>query len=600
MAGAAATYRQDPDSVVVAAKKEYDALLGQRSWWDAMYRDLSDYFQPWRTRWLATDANKPKRNSKNARNRALLAVRVLRAGMMSGLMPQATPWFGLTTGDPDLAKFRTVKPYLWDVRNITFEAFAKTNVYDAAHESFGDDGVFGTSSLSLEEDDRDKMRAYVDPVGSFVAQNSARLEVDTWYGRTTMTVLQLAKKFGLKNCSDAVNNLWDAGNYHERIEVVHGIRPNDRRDYGRVLNFPDGRKYATRDNMAYKSCWFEKDGSDRDKYLMESGYNRFPPKINRWEKTGEDAYGRPPAIDCLGAAKGLQKFEDRRLQALDKLLTPPMNAPIALRDQGGVTQLPGETNYYDSAGPNMKVEPAYLVDPRMFTEARDELHDIEDQIDEALFYDLFLLIAKDERSGVTAEEIRAKKEERLLQVGPTIQRTQREKLAPLVEDAIEILDARGDLPPRPRELLGVKLTIEFLAPLAAAQRAVQTESLERTMAFATNVSKFIPNVLDNVDADEAFLEYAKSINAPPKIVRDADAVKRIRADREAADQAQKAAEMAKPAKDAMTAAKMAAETVPQPGNVGERLAQALPVPPPSAPASAVLPPGLSAVPGNAA
>jgi len=569
------------------ARQEYAALLDERAWWDAWFRDLSDYFQVRRSRFLASDANKPKRNSKNARNRALMAVRVARAGLMGGLMPQARPWFGLITPDPDLSKFRSVKPYLYDVQQIMFETFARTNIYDAAHESFGDDVVFGVSSLYVEDDDRDLIRGYVDPVGSFVVQNSARLEVDTWYKRTTLTVRQMVTRFGLSNCSEVVQSAWERNNYHQKFAVVHGVTPRSDREYG----------YRDAGQMPYASCWYEEAGN-QDSYLLESGYNEFPVMVSRWEKTGEDAYGSPPAADALGAAMGLQKFEDRRLQALDKLVNPPTNAPRELRDMGGVTMLPGETNYYEG-GPHNKVEPAILIDPRVFVEARNEIKDIEDQIDEALFYDLFLMIAKDDRSGITAEEIRAKKEERLLQVGPTIQRLQREKLSPLLHRSIAILERRGELPPKPPELENVPLSFEFLAPLAVAQRAVSTEALERSMAFGTNLSKFIPTVLDNIDADEAYTEYVKSIGAPPKTLRAKEDVAKLREDRAKADQMQQMAEAAKPLKDAATAVKIGAETQPVPGNPLERLAAQIPQPPASAPPSSVLPPGLSAVPGNA-
>jgi hypothetical protein len=213
-----------------------------------------------------------------------------------------------------------------------------------------------------------------------------------------------------------------------------------------------------------------------------------------------------------------------------------------------------------------------------------------------MFVDLFLLIANDTRSGITAEEIRAKKEERLLQVGPTIQRIMREKLKPLIDRSFAIMLRRGEFPPPPPELSGVNLGVEFLAPLAAAQRAVATDSLERTMAFAVNSSKFFPSILDNIDDDAAIREYAKAVGTPPKILRDPKFVKQIREDRHKQDQVQQMAEMAKPAKDAMTAAKVASEATPQPGSVLANLAAN--APPPTAPPSSVLPPNLSVVGGR--
>lgn len=558
-------------------RQEYAALLTERSWWDAWYRDLSDYFQPRRSRFLSSDANKPKRNSKNARNRALLAVRVARAGLMGGLVPRTRPWFGLTVADPDLAEFGPVKDWLYRQQHRMFERMARTNLYDGFHESFGDDVTFGISSLNIEDDDLDLVRSYVAPIGSFVVANNERLEVDTWFHRTTMTVKNLVAKFGIDKVSDAVKNMYTARNLHAAIEVIHAVKPRlDRAPgYGAM-------------SMPYRSCWFETGGMSvgqnggyvaggtEDKYLRESGYREFPIMCSRWDKTGEDAYGIPPAADCLGAAMGLQKFEKARLQMLDMTVRPPMRAPTDLQSAGGVLTLPGQTTYADPSGPHAKVEPAIIVDPRVFIEARDELHDIESQIEAAMMVDLFLLIANEERSGITAEEIRAKKEERLLQVGPTIQRMEREKLKPAVDRIFAIMLRRGEIEPPPPELSGMNLGVEFIGPLSAAQRMVATDPIERTARFVLEMAPVIPSISDGYDEDVALAEYAKAVGGPPHLIRAPEKIAAIRADRAKQQQAAQLAALAKPAKDAAVAMQVGAETLPVPGNPLEKMAAAMP------------------------
>ncbi len=550
-------------SPVSESRSENAALLSDRSWFDAWYRDLSDYFQPSRSRFLSSDANKPKRNSKNARNRAILAVRVARAGLMGGLTPRARPWFGLTTEDPDLAEHPPVRDWLYRQQLRMFRQIAKTNLYDGCHETYGDDVTFGTSSLNIEEDDLDLFRAYVAPVGSFVIANNARGVVDTWYRRTTMSVKNLIAMFGIENVSQATRALNEnASGRHKMIEIVHGVKPRSGRAYG----------YQDTKNMPFSSCWFETAGNE-DKYLRESGFREFPVMCSRWDKVGEDSYGIPPAADALGAAMGLQKFEKARLQALDMLVRPPMNAPIAHRDGGGTTILPGDTNYYDPSGPHAKIEPAVVVDPRIFVEAREELHDIENMINEALAVDLFLMIANEDRSGVTAEEIRAKKEERLLQVGPTIQRMEQEKLKPAIDRIFAIMWRRGEIEPPPPELSGVNLGVEFIGPLSSALRLLAVDSIKRTSEFVLQMAPVTASILDGYDQDVALAEFAKGVGTPPKVVRDAAAIAAIRQDRERQAQMEQMAAMAKPMKDAAVALQVGAETKPVPGNPLERLGQ---------------------------
>lgn len=550
------------DSLVADCRKEYAALVQERSWWDAWYRDLSDYFQPRRSRFLSSDANRPKRNTKNARNRALLAVRVARAGLMGGLTPRTRPWFALTTADPDLAEYEPVKNWLYRQQIRIFERLARTNFYDGVHESFGDDVTFGTSSLDIEDDDVDLIRTYVDPIGSFVIANDSRGEVDTHYRRRTMSVRNLVEKFGIENCSQQVKNLYQAKNYHTPIEIIRAVKPRTARDYGSM--------HAK--DMPFSSCWFETGGNE-DKFLRESGYREFPVMCARWDKTGEDVYGTPPAADCLGAAMGLQKFEQARLQALDLHVRPPMNAPTSMRTEGGVTLLPGETNYSDASGPQNKIEPAVLVDPRIFINARDEIQDIESQIESAMFVDLFLLIANEDRSGVTAEEIRAKKEERLLQVGPTIQREEREKLKPAVDRIFAVMLRRGEIEPPPDELSGQNLGVEFIGPLSAAQRLVATDSIESVSRYALEIASVAPAILDGFDQDVALAEYGKARGVPPNVIRDKKEIAAIREDRQKQKQMEQLAAMAKPAKDAAVALQVGAETEPVPGNPLEKMGQ---------------------------
>src|SRR5216684_604906 len=91
-------------------------LEHERSTFLSHWRDISNYIQPRRARFITTDVNKGDRRNQNIVDpTATLAVRTLRSGMMSGITSPARPWFRLTTQDPDLADLGPVKDWLFFV-----------------------------------------------------------------------------------------------------------------------------------------------------------------------------------------------------------------------------------------------------------------------------------------------------------------------------------------------------------------------------------------------------------------------------------------------------------------------------------------------------
>ena len=79
-------------------------------------------------------------------------------------------------------------------------------------------------------------------------------------------------------------------------------------------------------------------------------------------------------------------------------------------------------------------------------------------------------------------------EEKLLMIGPVLERLHHEMLSPLIELTFARMVSAGIVPPAPEELHGRQLNVEFVSVLAQAQRAVATNSIDR---FVTNLRKKI-------------------------------------------------------------------------------------------------------------
>src|SRR6202000_68657 len=94
-------------------------------------------------------------------------------------------------------------------------------------------------------------------------------------------------------------------------------------------------------SISYELQSFRTDGPKKDKALLERrGHYEFPIIAPRWDVTGEDFYGKSPAMNCLGDQMQLQLTQRRKLQAIDKQVNPVMLADPQMQNLK-VSLLPG-------------------------------------------------------------------------------------------------------------------------------------------------------------------------------------------------------------------------------------------------------------------
>ncbi|EPY03498.1 portal protein [Magnetospirillum fulvum] len=505
--------------------RRLDALKTERSSFVSHWQDISTYLLPRRGRFLTTDRNKgDRRNSDIIDNTGTIAHRTLASGLMSGVTSPARPWFRLGAPDPALAEDDEVKTWLSDVERLMREVFNRSSLYNALYSVYEELAAFGTAAMLVYEN--------MDPEGPiitcqtltageyWVAQNSAG-QVDTLYREYSMTVGQLVEEFGEDAVSQSVRDQYRKGRVDEWVEVVHAIEPS--------------RKAG---GKPFVEVWFEK-GGRVDAFLREGGYDEFPAMCPRWHLAGSDIYGRAPAMDALGDVMQLQVMEKRLAQAIDKMVNPPLTAPTTLRG-APINALPGGVNFVDDTGQggNGGIRSMYEVQPRT-VEMQNAMDFVRRRIQQAFYADVWMIVTDIERSNVTATEIDARRQEKLLMLGPVLERLHHELLDPLIDRVFGImvrksapfwaLGVRGPLlPPPPEALAGQPLRVEYISILAEAQKSVAVGSIERLMSFVGSLAAVKPEVLDKVDFDQTVDEYREAIGAPVKMVVSDDKVTDIR------------------------------------------------------------------------
>lgn len=492
------------------------------------WKECSMFFSPVRGRFLLSDKNKDfKKFHHIVNNTGLRALRTLVSGLMTGVTNPARPWFRLSTPDPSLRESYNVKLYLEEVERRMRYVFQKSNLYNVLPQCYKELGLFGTANLNIDEDFDKVIHCTNFTCGSYYIAQNEKLEVDTTIRRLSKTPRQLVREFGLENVSGTTKRLYETHNTEADVAITVAVLPNDDRDFGRAVD---------NKNMPYVQVIYE-DESPKNKVLAVSGYHEFPQATPRWEAVGEDVYSVSPCMEALGDNKQLQHEEKAKAKSLDKMNNPPLVAPASMKGSP-VSSLPGGITFEDSQSEGRGLRSLYEVRTPI-GEVTADIQEVQRRISSALYEDLFLMLANDRRSGITAREVEERHEEKLLMLGNVLQQLNNELLDPIIDRTFSIMARNNMLPMPPKELEGVTLKIEYISVLHQAQNAVQLRAIERAYGFVAGLVGLYPEARHKFDAFEAIDEYGEYTGVPSKIIKTNDAAGQAqKAEQQQAAQAQ--------------------------------------------------------------
>jgi hypothetical protein len=479
-------------------------LKSERASWLAHWQEITTYLLPRNGRYFRQDRDKGWRRHNNIYdNTGTRALRTLGAGMMAGATSPARQWFRLATADPELNSYQPVKLWLDDVTRRMQLVFQKSNTYRALHSMYEELGAFGTACSIVLPDYKNVIHQYPVTCGEYCIATDFQGRVTTLYREFEVTVADLVKEFGYENCSTTVRNMYDRGTLDAWIPIIHAIEPRADRDH----------KKRDNKNMPYGSWYFEVGGED-GKFLRESGFQQFPALVPRWATAGGDIYGNSPGMEALGDIKQLQHEQLRKAQAIDYQTKPPLQVPVSMKNRD-VETLPGGISFVDGA--SMGIKTAFEVNLNLQYLLND-IMDCRERVRGAFYADMFLMLAGQPNTRMTATEVAERHEEKLLMLGPVLERLHNELLDPLVDITFTRMLQSGIVPPAPEELQGMDLNVEFVSMLAQAQRAIGTNSVDRFVGNLGAIAQMKPDVLDKFDSDQWADIYADMLGVDPSLI----------------------------------------------------------------------------------
>ena len=518
----------------------FGSLENMRRTWESHWQEIADYVVPRKADVTKTRSAGDKRTELIFDGTAIHAAELMSASLHGMLTNASTKWFSLRFQDRFLDGDDTAKEWLGGVEDVMYQAFSRSNFQEQIHELYHDLITFGTGVMFVESDDEFQLRFSTRHISECYLSEDENGRVDTVYRKFKMPARAAVSRFGAAAVPQRILKMIERNPYEE-ISLIHAVYKRDDRDVTKVdaLNKPFASVYMDQEEK---------------KILSVSGFDEFPYTAPRFLKASfEIGYGRSPAMTALPDIKMLNKMSEVTIRAAQKQVDPPLLVP----DDGFILPIrtvPGGLNFYRS-GSRDRIEPLNIG-------ANNPLGlNMEEQrrkaIQAAFYVDQLIL---GQGPQMTATEVVQRTEEKMRLLGPVLGRLQAELLQPLINRCYNILVRQEAFEPAPEFMQDIDIDIEYVSPLAKAQRQGDVQSTLRLLELMTPLVNVDQSILDYIDTDGLTKHMVKALSVPATAIRGDEEVAEIRQRRVAEQkqqqemmQAQQAAEAAGNAAPALRA-----------------------------------------------
>ena len=478
-----------------ALLKRFDRLSSQRQNWETHWQEVADYMMPRKADVTKLRSKGDKRTELIFDSSPLQAVELLAASLHGMLTNPSTPWFSLRFKD-EMAEEDEAKEWLESATETMYAAFNRSNFQQEIFELYHDLITFGTAAMYIEEDNEDILKFSTRHINEVYIAENDKGRIDTVYRRFKISARAAIQQFGsaVSNKVDTVN----AKDPYEEIEIIHAVYPR--------ADFNPNKK--DKSNMPFESVYIEYASGDE---LSVSGFREFPFVVPRYLKASHEIYGRSPAMTALPDVKMLNEMSKTTIKSAQKQVDPPLLVP----DDGfilPVRTVPGGLNFYRS-GTRDRIEPLNIgannpLGLNMEQQRRESIR--------AVFYVNQLMMQQGPQ--MTATEVIQRNEEKMRLLGPVLGRLQSELLKPLIDRVFAVLLRNNMLPQAPEFLSGRDVEIEYVSPLAKAQKSTELQSIMRAVEILGSLANVAP-VFDYVNFDNLVKHLADIVGVPQKILK---------------------------------------------------------------------------------
>ena len=498
------------NSVLTAEKliAQKNRLKSKRALFENLWQEVSELVLPRKADFTAINAAGTKRTRKLFETTAVNAAEILAEGLHGLLTNPAAKWFSLTIKDETRQDGQTAD-WLRRVENVMTDAFARpsagfsTNI----HEVYLDLAVLGTAGLYVGWDfENDALLFQSRFLGNLYIDENDAGQVDTVFRVFKWPLKKIVATWGEKALPENMRLRYkNAPEDETEYSVVHAVLPNPLYKKDSFFQKPVASVYILEEENAV---------------LYEGGFAEQPFFVTRWAKATGEVYGRSPAISALPDIKMLQEMMKETIIAAQLANRPP----LLIKDDEQFTPtatVPGGILRYSGEPPKPFVGNANS------SVGLGIMNEIRQRLRTAFFNDE--LTTTDGRL-MTATEVVQRTEEKMRLLGPAFGRIQTELLGPMIARAFGLLQRHGKLPPAPEGVDFDTLRVEYLSPLAMAQKRSSADALAQMMGLSAEFIKLSPDAAGVFNVPEILRVIAKTYGVPSALIRDESAAEKTSAD----------------------------------------------------------------------
>ena len=387
---------------------------------------------------------------------------------VSGLFGQATNpanrWFLLGDADPEMSAYKPVKDWLWAVSNIIGYSFqpAVSPFYAEVPAWFADIGAFGNGALYTQEFNDGRILDKSIPLRELYLERDVLGDLDTVHRAYRMSRRQAARVFG--------ESPGLSGMQGGEVTIIHAVFRND--DW----------KPEKLDSHRFHSVYCSPDVQG---LWRVSGYREMPYHIPAWQRGIGPHWGRGPGHRVRADMRTLNEMERVHLVAANFAAEPPLlvhqDSDLTAADiepnallHGGISEQGKELARVLNRSQNLQLS------MQQSEQRRKAIRD-------GFYFSMMQVV---NRPQMTATEVLGYKEENLRLMGPNLARIQHGGLSPLIARRFAMLERMRVLPPPPRELEGRALSVQYISPLALAQKASEGRAVMQLVGATAQIAQF--------------------------------------------------------------------------------------------------------------
>lgn len=153
-------------------------------------------------------------------------------------------------------------------------------------------------------------------------------------------------------------------------------------------------------------------------------------------------------MDVLPDCRHAPKLNTTVLKMLHKNADPPVSVSATLKSVGVDLTPAAPTILTRRPAPAPSgVVPIQQIAPQSIQYTMQAIEEVRNKLHEGLYSDLFKMLIQNDRRQITATEIEAREQEKLILVGPVVERLHKELLSPVIRRTYELMRRFDHLPP---------------------------------------------------------------------------------------------------------------------------------------------------------